>query len=1084
MATIKEIPLSGKLVTSEDSAIIGVGNFQTLQNMRYTKTHIKSIGGMTKINTTALSYPRIQNGYFFKKDHPSESHIVVQTLNSGQTASSIMDNTTEAPSTGDFGATSIMNKSNTAAAFFSDAPDGNMVMCDGNGAYVWSGDEQPVRAFIATNTVVGDDGVVTNPVDYTDNLADDNTDKVVALGTSGGFTKCLLHMDGGDGSASFSDDVTHALTDLVQFADTNPDTIIDPDGAFLTSGFEAGQSLATTDADNLGPFTIGTVTSTTITLDAGDSVVAKSVSTTLTGSRVITANGGMTQSDTQYKFGVSSAYCDGTNDFLSMLDSSDWDVSGDFTLDMWVWPDSSIGADTQLFSFGTGGTTDPNFGLESNLALHMYAGAEIINGTADLTANAWNHVAFVRSGSTVTAYLNGSSCGSGTYSTTINGGTVRIGAYSGGEYFKGYLDEIRWSNGIARWGANFVVPGSKYMDFQYGLIGSNRPLKGVKWYVKNGNQGASPAFTWFKEWNGASWTTLSVTDATTGLTTSGTVSWDSTVDTAKVKYINGVSAYWYQFLLAGSDVTIYYLTTNAPMQHVLDMYDGINTNIVLYYIYLINVFSKDETLEVLEAGDGLESDVSSFATTSHILCGFTEKMMGLNIKMEDPNFNTTASVMTVSYWAGDSYVAIQNKHDGTSLSGKSLGQNGVVSWTPLSDEVKNIVSNNTVPLYLYKISFSVQLSASTKIDFIGGIKAPADMTGEYRCAVKAGDSLWLAEKNVVIKSDPGTCDIWSDTEIEIGGDGNIVAGASLYSQLASNIYEIIIWFKISETYIVVPNTSGGYDLFNISDSIGCVAPSTVGVINVGLPDQAGKATSVKKAVIWQGANGIYISDGRPPVCISDDIENIFRSGLNTSKVGDSTGAVDVKNSEYHWFYASTGSSDIDSEMCFDLRRFKWFSVSRGTGKELQCAIPVKDTNGNDYIYGGLLSGYLERLDNGTDFDGDDIVSIFRTGDGPVGDSSLMKTSISNTMLTIKPKNITSNTIAMDYFRNAKTTADKSFTINPADSNHGIVDLPKRPGQSAGIFHSFKFSMTTDNESVGFEPLYFAISYEGVGEKTS
>ena len=46
----KEIPFSGKCMTGEP-AMIGQ-NFRTLKNMRYTDTHIKGVGGMTKINTT------------------------------------------------------------------------------------------------------------------------------------------------------------------------------------------------------------------------------------------------------------------------------------------------------------------------------------------------------------------------------------------------------------------------------------------------------------------------------------------------------------------------------------------------------------------------------------------------------------------------------------------------------------------------------------------------------------------------------------------------------------------------------------------------------------------------------------------------------------------------------------------------------------------------------------------------------------------------------------------------------------------------------------------------------------------------
>ena len=102
----KEIPLNGKLVTVDDSLLIG-NNFSTLQNMRYTQTHPQGIGGMTKINTTALTtYLKPRSGFHYKKDSPvAESHVLVQSYNTGLTASQVLENTTAIPSAGDFSGT-------------------------------------------------------------------------------------------------------------------------------------------------------------------------------------------------------------------------------------------------------------------------------------------------------------------------------------------------------------------------------------------------------------------------------------------------------------------------------------------------------------------------------------------------------------------------------------------------------------------------------------------------------------------------------------------------------------------------------------------------------------------------------------------------------------------------------------------------------------------------------------------------------------------------------------------------------------------------------------------------------------------
>ena len=52
----------------------------------------------------------------------------------------------------------------------------------------------------------------------------------------------------------------------------------------------------------------------------------------------VTASGNVTHSTTESKFSGGSIYLDGTGDYLSVADSSDWAFgTGDFTMDMWVY---------------------------------------------------------------------------------------------------------------------------------------------------------------------------------------------------------------------------------------------------------------------------------------------------------------------------------------------------------------------------------------------------------------------------------------------------------------------------------------------------------------------------------------------------------------------------------------------------------------------------------------------------------------------------------------------------------------------------------------------------------------------------
>jgi hypothetical protein len=82
----------------------------------------------------------------------------------------------------------------------------------------------------------------------------------------------------------------------------------------------------------------------------------------------------------------------------------------------------------------------------------------------------WHHVALVRYGNILTLYIDGIG-----QNTTANVNGVNVNSSSGnlsigrpgdynGYYFNGWIDEFRFSNGIARWTSNFTPPASAYTN--------------------------------------------------------------------------------------------------------------------------------------------------------------------------------------------------------------------------------------------------------------------------------------------------------------------------------------------------------------------------------------------------------------------------------------------------------------------------------------------------------------------------------------------------------------------------------------------------------------------------------------------
>ncbi|MDP6584002.1 MAG: hypothetical protein QF535_05055, partial [Anaerolineales bacterium] len=137
----------------------------------------------------------------------------------------------------------------------------------------------------------------------------------------------------------------------------------------------------------------------------------------------ITANGDVTNSRAQKKIGSSSIKFDGTGDYLSLADSSDWNIfgSGNWTTETWVKLDNHSQAE-HLFGQYASGTSKweiahngagTNNGLSFGLKIGSGAGSWVIDsgyasgGSGEITDTDWHHVALVKNSTTYTLYLDG-----------------------------------------------------------------------------------------------------------------------------------------------------------------------------------------------------------------------------------------------------------------------------------------------------------------------------------------------------------------------------------------------------------------------------------------------------------------------------------------------------------------------------------------------------------------------------------------------------------------------------------------------------------------------------------------------------
>ena len=181
------------------------------------------------------------------------------------------------------------------------------------------------------------------------------------------------------------------------------------------------------------------------------------------------------------KFGGGSMAFDGSGDILSAPGSQNYVFNGDFTVEGWVYIDSTMvssrpdnlksfifvgwntGNTPQLYVYGTTST--------AGIGLGYYDGTTAWDVAATVPKDQWVHIAFARTGSALYGFVNGTrytinasiSATIGSANTFVVGGNPnQVSAYY--SYLKGYMDDLRITKGYARYTANFSVPTAPFPD--------------------------------------------------------------------------------------------------------------------------------------------------------------------------------------------------------------------------------------------------------------------------------------------------------------------------------------------------------------------------------------------------------------------------------------------------------------------------------------------------------------------------------------------------------------------------------------------------------------------------------------------
>lgn len=158
-----------------------------------------------------------------------------------------------------------------------------------------------------------------------------------------------------------------------------------------------------------------------------------------------------------------SGYFDGTGDSLTFPTNSAFAFPSDFTVECWFYSSTFTGEQTLLDLRGSGGTVGFLCFVRADRFPSVFkeGSGTLLTSTAAVNVSSWNHIAFVRSGSTFTIYVNGVSGGSVSDSTSWQApsSTGRIGTNIGNSNgINGYISNVRVVKGTAVYTSNFTPP--------------------------------------------------------------------------------------------------------------------------------------------------------------------------------------------------------------------------------------------------------------------------------------------------------------------------------------------------------------------------------------------------------------------------------------------------------------------------------------------------------------------------------------------------------------------------------------------------------------------------------------------------
>ncbi len=424
------------------------------------------------------------------------------------------------------------------------------------------------------------------------------------------------------------------------------------------------------------------------------------------------------------------------NQYLSIPASSNYEFTGDFTVECWVNFKNVSGV---FQSFLGQYTSSLPWILQMNgnqlrLVGHFGGSYTEVNSST-LSENTWYHIALVRSGTSVKIYVNGVNNGSATITSTVGNAnnivTIGSGTSGGNDRTNGFISNVRFVKGVAVYISNFTPPTSRLT-----AIAGTTLLLNTTYDAKSLKDNSS---------NGAIVTNYNDVSTTTGLATSSPLNPFKVVSDGLIVNLDATDASSYPgtgttWTNLGTGGTTYNATlTNAPVYEsgtTANLYFNKSASGDLQQYGTININTSATNAWSMEAIVKISNN-GSWTTTPFVtvadFIGYNSTGAYIGVQGGTINFQAAGYNFQSFRFTNDTWYLI---HVVYARNIASLYINGVLQGTWANANNDNLMGSNLVkPLYFgnppTNTSTTIQQVKISRFKFYNKVLSTSEISSNY-----------------------------------------------------------------------------------------------------------------------------------------------------------------------------------------------------------------------------------------------------------------------------------------------------------------------------------------------------------------